>query len=67
MKLLVIVFLLKLYACINIFVKVFKNGSSKICGDNFKNFTLSILEYLDPYLSICILFQQLLETSHQTK
>ena len=32
-----------------------------------KIFTLSILEYLDPYLSICMLFQQLLETSHQTK
>ena len=31
-------------------VKVFKNGPSKICGrQSLKNFTWSILEYFDPY------------------
>ena len=35
----------------DICVKVFKNGPSKICGRQpFKNVTWSILEYLDPYI-----------------
>ena len=34
-------------------VKVFKNGTSKICGrQSLKNFTWSILEYLDPYIFV---------------
>ena len=43
--------------CEIICVKVFKNGPSKICGRHpLKNFTLSILEYLDPYISQKISF-----------
>ena len=34
----------------NIWIKVFKKGPSKICGRQpLKNFTLSILEYFDPF------------------
>ena len=35
---------------ISIWVKVFKNGPSKICGrQTLKNFNWSILEYFDPF------------------
>ena len=35
---------------VTIWVKLFKNGPSKICGRQpLKNFTWYILEYLDPY------------------
>ena len=35
-----------------VWVKVFKNGPSKICGRQpLKHFRWSILEYLDPYIS----------------
>ena len=35
---------------LQIWVKVFKNAPSKVCGRQpLKNFTQSILEYLDPY------------------
>ena len=43
--------------CEIICVKVFKNRPSKICGRQpLKNFTLPILEYLDPYISQKISF-----------
>ena len=36
----------------NIWVKVFKDGPSKICGrQRLKNFTYGILEDLDPYIT----------------
>ena len=36
-----------------IWVKVFKNGPSKICGRQpLKNFTCFVLEYIDPYLKL---------------
>ena len=39
----------------DIWVKVFKNGPSKICGrQTLKNFTWPILEYLDPYMGLKI-------------
>ena len=43
-----------------IWVKVFQNGPCKLCGKQpFKNFTWSILEYLEPYI-----VYQLKNTSH---
>ena len=36
----------------DIWVKVFKNGPGKTCGrQSLKNFTWSILEYLDPHVT----------------
>ena len=52
-------------------VKVFKNGPSKICGRQpLKNFTLSILEYLNPfeaYYGFLSFFQEDVQTSVRSR